>query len=282
MLNYLYALLESESVLAVAALGLDPGIGVLHTDRRNRNSLACDVMEPVRPKVDALVLDWLTRGPLRREWFFEERNGNARLMAALAARLSETMPLWRSHVAPVAECVVRSLWTSSQKPQAKAQPPTRLTQAHRRAAKGSSFDPQQGRVSRISVCRTCGKEIDARDKFCVGCAPDISRENLIEAAHAGRIATISEAAQKKRAATQRRQAAALKDWNPSDKPDWLDETTYRERIQPRLRTIMVPTIQKALSVSELYATNIRNCRCIPHPRHWHTLAKLVGVSASGL
>ena len=30
MLNYLYALLESEARLAVAALGLDPGLGVMH------------------------------------------------------------------------------------------------------------------------------------------------------------------------------------------------------------------------------------------------------------
>lgn len=32
MLNYLYALLESEARLAAAALGLDPGIGFLHVD----------------------------------------------------------------------------------------------------------------------------------------------------------------------------------------------------------------------------------------------------------
>ena len=52
MLNYLYALLESEARLAVAALGLDPGLGVLHADTPARDSLACDVMEPVRPMVD--------------------------------------------------------------------------------------------------------------------------------------------------------------------------------------------------------------------------------------
>lgn len=78
MLNYSYALLESEARLAAAALGLDPGIGVLHVDRANRDSLACDLMEPVRPQVDALVLDWITRESLSREWFFERRDGNCR------------------------------------------------------------------------------------------------------------------------------------------------------------------------------------------------------------
>jgi CRISPR/Cas system-associated endonuclease Cas1 len=45
MLNYLYAVLESETRLACAALGLDPGLGVLHVDAQCRDSLAFDVME---------------------------------------------------------------------------------------------------------------------------------------------------------------------------------------------------------------------------------------------
>ena len=92
MLNYLYALLESESRLALAALGLDPGLGVLHNDLRTRDSLACDLMESIRHE---FLLDWLRRTPLRREWFFEQRDGNCRLMADLASKLSETTHIWR-------------------------------------------------------------------------------------------------------------------------------------------------------------------------------------------
>jgi hypothetical protein len=69
MLNYLYALLESEARLAAATLGLDPGLGVLHVDASNRDSLALDILEPIRAQVDAYVIDWITRQPLRREWF---------------------------------------------------------------------------------------------------------------------------------------------------------------------------------------------------------------------
>jgi len=61
ILNYLYALLESEARLAATAMGLDPGLGVLHADTDARDSLACDLMEPIRPHVDAFVLNWLTR-----------------------------------------------------------------------------------------------------------------------------------------------------------------------------------------------------------------------------
>jgi CRISPR/Cas system-associated endonuclease Cas1 len=95
ILNYLYAILESEARLAAAELGLDPGLGVLHRDTPNRDSLACDLMEPVRPLVDAYVFDWTDRGPLRREWFFEQANGNCRLMGEFAAQLSETAAAWR-------------------------------------------------------------------------------------------------------------------------------------------------------------------------------------------
>jgi CRISPR-associated endonuclease Cas1 len=56
ILNYLYAILEAEARLAAATLGLDPGLGVLHADTIARDNLACDLMEPIRPLVDAYVL----------------------------------------------------------------------------------------------------------------------------------------------------------------------------------------------------------------------------------
>ena len=115
MLNYLYALLESEARLALAALGLDPGIGVLHNDSRTRDSLACDLMEPIRPQVDAFLLDWLGRSPLRREWFFEQPDGNCRLMSSLAERLSETSDIWARAVAPFAEGIAHALWSMTSK-----------------------------------------------------------------------------------------------------------------------------------------------------------------------
>ena len=47
-------------------------------------------MEVVRPDVDAFVLDWKGRGPLPRNHFFEQRDGNCRLMASFASTLSQT------------------------------------------------------------------------------------------------------------------------------------------------------------------------------------------------
>jgi CRISPR-associated endonuclease Cas1 len=134
MLNYLYAILESEARLAAAALGLDPGIGVMHVDSPARDSLACDLMEPVRAQIDAYVLDWISREPIRREWFFEQRDGNCRLMASLAVRLSETAATWGRAVAPIAEWVARTLSLGIKKQVRTGLPATRLTQSLRREA----------------------------------------------------------------------------------------------------------------------------------------------------
>jgi CRISPR/Cas system-associated endonuclease Cas1 len=99
----------TEARLALEAVGLDPGLGFLHLDTNTRDSLACDLMEPVRLQVNAVALDWITRTPINREWFFEERNGNCRLIAGLAAQLSDTIPKCREAVAPLAEQVVGML-----------------------------------------------------------------------------------------------------------------------------------------------------------------------------
>jgi CRISPR-associated endonuclease Cas1 len=71
ILNYLFSVLESECRLLLTAQGLDPGLGVgLHTDTRNRDSLALDVIEPVRPQLESWVFRWITHEPLRRSDFF--------------------------------------------------------------------------------------------------------------------------------------------------------------------------------------------------------------------
>lgn len=279
MLNYLYALLESEARLAVAALGLDPGLGVLHVDTPARDSLACDVMEPIRPQVDAYVLRWITHEILKRDWFFEERNGNARLMSAFATRLCETLPTWRRAVAPIAEMVTHTLWLAKPKPVSKYRPPaTRLTQAHKRQAKGTPAQPAVTPPRPPAVCRTCGASINSGRIYCASCGVSASREGLIEAAKLGRLVAHSPGARARQAEKQRQHNAAAKAWNPSDQPEWLTEQVYRERIQPRLASIPVGIIASALDVSQPYATHIRQGRHIPHPRHWQTLAQLVEIA----
>ena len=278
MLNYLYALLESETRLAAAAMGLDPGIGLLHVDTDARDSLACDLMEPVRPQVDAYLLDWLTREPLRREWFFEQRDGNCRLMGSFAVRLSETARTWGRAVEPIAEQVSRELWSTVKKPARMSVPATRLTQNHKRKAKGVSMDvppPEPPKPPRI--CLDCGAPIIYGKNFCSSCGVIVARDELIESAKRGRIAAQRPEAQARRAETQRRNANAQLTWEKSRQARISDEV-YCSEIQPRLAGVTIPTIMSALNVCASYAADIRRGRRRPHPRHWEILAQLTGVS----
>ena len=117
-------------------------------DTSSRDSLALDLMEAVRPQVDAYLFDWITREPLRREWFFEKSDGNCRLMGSFAARLTETALTYGRAVAPVAEWVSRILWSTLKKPSRQIYPATRLTQSRRRQARGGESiapaDPGHG------------------------------------------------------------------------------------------------------------------------------------------
>src|SRR6202034_1727906 len=101
LLNYVYALLESESRLALLAVGLDPTLGVLHADQRNRDSFALDVMEAVRPAVDAFVLDLLEERTLTSRDFVELSNGVCRVRAPLTHELALTLGRWRLLLAPI-------------------------------------------------------------------------------------------------------------------------------------------------------------------------------------
>jgi len=274
MLNYLYAILESETRLAAAAMGLDPGIGLMHVDTDARDSLACDLMEPIRPQVDAYLLDWLTREPLRREWFFEQRDGNCRLMGSFAVQLSETARTWGRAVAPIAEWASRQLWSTVQKPTRQSLPATRLTQSHKREAKGiSGALPTQLPPKPPRICQGCGAAIIYGKNFCSSCGVVIARDELIKSAKQGRIAAQSPEAQARRTVTQRRNAKARLTWEKSCQPKISDEV-YRNEIQPRLAGVTIPAIMSALNVCASYAADIRRGRRRPHVRHWKTLARL--------
>jgi hypothetical protein len=271
--------LESEARLAAAALGLDPGLGVLHVDTRARDSFASDLMEPARPQVDAYVLDWIMREPLKRQWFFEMPDGNCRLTASFAAQLSETAPMWARAVAPFAEWVTRALWSSSAKLCREPAPPTRLTQRTKREVKGAPSLPSPIRApKRENLCPECGKTIRAESTKCASCSVSDATKNILDAARIGRQTANSPQARNKHAITARKNALAQHAWKPSAQPAWLTERFYSEKVQPLLSSVSASAIARKISISRWYAGRIRE-GYRPHPRHWQALADLVGVSS---
>jgi CRISPR-associated protein Cas1 len=93
MANYLFALATFEAHLACLSSGLDPAIAVLHADRRYRESLPLDLVEPIRPVVEEHLLDLLETRDLDPNWFFETGRGSCRLLAPLTHELAATLPV---------------------------------------------------------------------------------------------------------------------------------------------------------------------------------------------
>ena len=168
--------------------------------------------------------------------------------------------MWRQALGPLAEWIANTFWSTTSGPLHAKPPATRLTQNRKREAKGILRQlPSESRViQRTPVEKSFSHEVRIIPKL-------------------ARLDRFDPVAQSRRADSQRRQAAAQRAWNPNEKPDWLDEKAYRARVQPNLARIVVSRIMSALSISEPYALRIRGGRCIPHPRHWHNLATLVGI-----
>jgi len=277
-MNLIHALCEAECHIALIAVGLDPEIGFLHCDAPHRSSLANDLQEILRPRVDAFVLNWIQTELFRKADFWEDRNGNCRITSPLAKRLCETSDTWRKFAAPVAEWVAQAIWTSSRSlPMDKQVLSTRLTQRRKSEGRGNTFELKINPVPRsVKTCEICGAE-GVNNRYCRSCAVDASRKAMAQVALLGH-------AKPKSKKTKARISKALSDhavantwWDPGSLPKWLTENCYLQTIQPRLRVRKVREIAEVMRVSQAYAAFIRSGRRRPHARHWMTLAKLVDV-----
>ena len=63
LLNYGYAILRAIVARALTASGLLLVLGLFHRNKYNPNCLADDIMEPYRPFIDQLAIEWLTDHP---------------------------------------------------------------------------------------------------------------------------------------------------------------------------------------------------------------------------
>src|SRR5215211_841390 len=89
MLNYAYAVLESQVRIAIVSQGLDPTIGYLHVCRPGRVVLVYDLMEPLRPQVDRLVLNFMRSHTFAPSDFVLGTNGVCRLHSQLARQVTQ-------------------------------------------------------------------------------------------------------------------------------------------------------------------------------------------------
>jgi CRISPR-associated endonuclease Cas1 len=110
VLNYCYTLLEVEARIACDAVGLDPDLGLLHTDDRLRESFIYDLLEPLRSKADVWALELLDKERLHPAMFHELRDGIVRLDPDLTGLLATTlMPRFRKAALEIANDYAKQL-----------------------------------------------------------------------------------------------------------------------------------------------------------------------------
>ena len=104
-LSLAYTLAQFEAAREAQAAGLDPAVGFLHALAPGRDSLACDLVEPLRPLCDRLIWRLFAEERLHADMF--TREGDACLMGK-AARLA-FYAAWEEVAAPARRQLRRGL-----------------------------------------------------------------------------------------------------------------------------------------------------------------------------
>jgi CRISPR-associated endonuclease Cas1 len=283
LLNYLYGCLEAAARLSILAIGLDPGLGVLHADQRARDSLALDVMEAVRPDIDTVVLDLLRTRTFRAADFVERRDGSCRIVPPLTHELVATLPAWEARLGPIVEGVARAFAAGPESRVGRV--PTLLTGDRRSAGRDG-----QRRTARRSVspgvevsrsCRACGGRVAAGRSYCNACLPEVTGEQRVAFVSVGHadLQRLRDAGTDRshggeagrgrstKVAESRRAAA---EWQRSNGPAG-DPEVFRRDVLPLIRDMSAASLAALTGLSRPYCAAILRGDKVPHPRWWKAL-----------
>lgn len=237
VLNYLYAILEAEARIAALAVGLDPVLGLMYTDQRNRDSLAADLMEPIRPDVDAYLLGLLDRHTFSRSDVHELLTGQCRLLPPLSEKLAATAPIWARRVLPVAQQLAAKLLESERQLVAGEA----VSKAGRQAAR-------RRRAQRV-VTREYRARVDPVHDPRRGPAAGLKRRRAMASV-----------------------VAANRAWEESTGQP-ADLKQYREFIAPGLHRLPLKALMATTGLTKGACSKIRSGSVVPHPRHWEALQR---------
>jgi len=277
LLNYVYALVEAEAILACQAVGLDPGLGIVHADAKDRQSLALDLMEPVRPAVDDFVLDLLAHRTFRKVEFSETSDGHVRLRSPLTHELAATIPKWAKSLAPIAEHVAHVFGKAMAGTYSAVTPLSRSrSRAAQAVVKARKASATMAGASTVVLQKPV---LSAKPEWrCPECGGPVSnyRHVRCEACIAADPAQAPEFRGRRGAAIAARKRAQS-EWNKANPGTSYDPDLFRRDIWPRLATVPLKEIAEAAGCSKASASDIRRGKWAPHVSTWRGLADLVGV-----
>jgi hypothetical protein len=297
LLNYLYAILESEMTVALLAQGLDPGIGMFHADIDGRSSLALDAIEAVRPYVEYWLFTYLQATVFANRDFHELPDGEVRLSHPLNSHLAHTAALWRKACKPMAEWLARSFERTSRlapvravlapsvAPLSRAKPeaepltrgilPTLMPQLRTFIPTARGHRPAVVKDNPVPrTCWDCGRALSPdRRAFCgKECAENYRRAMGKRRPVVKPVARASRKQHRQAKLAGRQAAERLRTADGDALRRW-----YAEELQPRLSRMHPTEIALGAVMGRSYAYYIVAGTRIPHPRHYPSLAALVGV-----
>jgi CRISPR-associated endonuclease Cas1 len=274
LLNYLYAIVEAETRIACLTLGLDPSLGIVHTDIRGRDSLALDLMEPVRPHVDSYLLDLLLHRTFKATDFYESPRGICRVLPPVTKLLAGTAPTWAHLVAPVAESVTQTLAAA---PNSRIEKPsTPLTNRKRRETRIRRSAPALAAPKAPparATCRECGGELPhPRRVYCDDCLTQHQEQGAgltgaEWATRRGEDPTHSATAAARRANSNIARKSEIREWD-KQYGKVVDLSAFERDILPLIQDVPLSRLQRATGLSLRYVSLIRRGERTPHPRHW--------------
>lgn len=290
MLNYLNAVGEAEARIALLREGLDSGLGIIHADRPERDNFALDLLEAIRPNIEAHVLGVLRRETFMREDFFETREGSCRLMSPLTERFAQTATTWADLLAPVAKRIARLLERAAA---ANPRPIVAATQARSRAAvppevyrfmsaraqSEGKRDPHW-RPPKPRRCRECGSEFKhARNVYCDTCLPLIPTLASARAAEVLRArqaigqGAVSALTRRKLGRARSERSGQMRVWEAAH-PTSPNPHIFVQTIWPHLAGVDPHALRGATGLSISYCRRVLRGQYVPHPMHWDALRKL--------
>jgi len=115
-INYLYGMLYNQVETGLACAGLDSQIGLWHRDQYQTPSLAFDAIEPLRPKIDRLLMEVLMQQkivtkmfePNSKYGFLLKKEGRMVLISAFNDHLEERIKMngqvtaFKNHILQIA------------------------------------------------------------------------------------------------------------------------------------------------------------------------------------
>ncbi|WP_084165978.1 CRISPR-associated endonuclease Cas1 [Conchiformibius kuhniae] len=115
-----YTLLHFEIVRHLHLCGLDPCIGFYHNLQHGRESLACDLLEPLRPQYDQWAIDLFRQHTLQAQDFSDTPQG-CRLKKSGRLRYyrayEEHAKTWRTHIHQACRRLLNHLCQSTCQPE---------------------------------------------------------------------------------------------------------------------------------------------------------------------